>query len=927
MAEITEPTAREHAATRTAEDTTEGAAEHTAVQPDVQVRGARQHNLKDVDLEVPRDATVVFTGVSGSGKSSLAFGTLYAESQRRYLESVAPYARRLIDQAGVPDVDSITGMPPAVALQQQRGGGSSRSSVGSITTLSSLVRMLYSRAGDYPPGQTMLYAEDFSPNTVEGACPECHGIGRIYDVTEATMVPDDTLTIRERAIAAWPTAWYGHQLRDILAALGYDVDIPWRDLPKKERDWILFTEDRPTVGCYSRATAAEARSKQRSGVEPNYQGTFIGARRYVLDTFANTKSASMKKRVAQFLDVTLCPACHGKRIKPESLTVTLNGMDIVEFSDLPVRELAQELTKLIGDGADGASGIGTAVGADGADAPGRDTLPDDAARRAAIQERVDAGGSAHDAAPDVRRTPNGSVEKRAAANRLGTELLDRLRPIIDLGLGYLALSRTTPTLSGGELQRLRLATQLTSELFGVVYVLDEPSAGLHPQDITALMRILDGLKQHGNSLFIVEHSIEIMQQADWLVDIGPGAGERGGEVLYSGPPAGLEHVEQSITRGYLFGGAGLPPHEPREPRAWLHLTGVTRNNLHNLDLDFPTGAFTVVTGVSGSGKSSLVSQVLPALVDRRLGRTEPEPDEAPEGDELLLVDAPEQLDGLLSGDLAGIRRVVAIDQKPIGRTPRSNVATYTGMLDYVRARFGATPEARSRRYKPGRFSFNVTGGRCPTCQGEGSVMVELLFLPSVYATCPDCHGTRYKASTLEIHWRGKNIAEILAMTVEEAHDFFVGDDEIMRSLTALVDVGLGYLRLGQPATELSGGEAQRVKLATELQRAQRGDTLYVLDEPTSGLHCADADRLVTHLQTLVDAGNTVIAVELDMRIAAVADYVIDLGPGAGDAGGRVVATGTPQQVADAGVGASAPYLAAALTHSSATSKRERTSAG
>ncbi|GAA3760981.1 excinuclease ABC subunit UvrA [Streptomyces sp. NEAU-PBA10] len=882
--------------------------EPSSVQADVRVMGAREHNLKDVDLTVPRDATVVFTGVSGSGKSSLAFGTLYAESQRRYLESVAPYARRLIDQAGVPDVDSITGMPPAVALQQQRGGRSARSSVGSITTLSSLVRMLYSRAGDYPGDQPMLYAEDFSANTVQGACPHCHGIGRVYEVPEQKMVPDPSLTIRERAIASWPTAWHGHQLRDVLVALGYDVDVPWKNLPKNHRDWILYTDETPSVPVHSRLTLGEARAAIEAGEEPSYQGTFVGARRYVLDTFANTKSASMKRRVAQFLDAAPCPSCHGKRLKPEALTVTFEGLDIADFSSLPLRELASLLEGAVADASQHAGATGTTAA--------RGEVLDADARRQAVQQRVAAGGSAHAAAPDVRRTPNRSAEKLATTARLGAELLDRLRPVIDLGLGYLSLDRTTPTLSGGELQRLRLATQLTSELFGVVYVLDEPSAGLHPQDVTALLGILDGLKRRGNSLFVVEHSVDVMRHADWLVDIGPGAGERGGRIIYSGPTDGLADVEESVTRGYLFGGSGLDPRSPRRPRAWVELTGITLNNLQDVSVSIPMGALTAVTGVSGSGKSSLVSQALPALLTERLGRAVPV-DEAPEGDELLLDDSPGRLEGALEGDLTGVRRVVSIDQKPIGRTPRSNVATYTGLFDHVRRRFAQTPEARSRGYKPGRFSFNVTSGRCPTCEGEGSVMVELLFLPSVYTECPDCHGTRYKASTLEITWHDRNIAEILAMSVEEAHAFFDGEEEIMRSLSALIDVGLGYLRLGQPATELSGGEAQRVKLASELQRAQRGDTLYVLDEPTSGLHCADTDRLVAHLQTLVEAGNTVVMVELDMRVVAAADHVIDLGPGAGEDGGTVVSSGTPTQVAERGVGASAKYLTAALEESAA----------
>ena len=826
----------------------------THIQPDVRVLGARQNNLQNVDLSVPRDALVVFTGVSGSGKSSLAFGTLYAESQRRYLESVAPYARRLIDQAGVPEVDSITGMPPAVALQQQRGGQNSRSTVGSITTISSLVRMLYSRAGQYPEHQSMLYAEDFSANTPQGACPQCHGIGRVYEVEENQMVPDPTKTIRERAIASWPTAWHGHQLRDVLVALGYDVDVPWKDLPKKDRDWILYTEETPHVPVYSRMTLAEAQAAEKAGAEPSYSGTYVGAKRYVLDTFANTKSASMKRKVAQFLTSIPCPACHGKRIKPEALSVTFAGVDIADFSQLPLHELVNLL-----------------------------------------EEEVEHAS-----------------KKLATTARLGAGLVERLRPIIDLGLGYLSLDRMTPTLSGGELQRLRLATQLSSELFGVVYVLDEPSAGLHPQDIHALLGVLDGLKARGNSLFVVEHSIEVMQHADWIVDVGPGAGERGGRVLYSGQVEGLAHVTDSATRGYLFGGSGLPKHTPRKPSQWMKLSGVTQNNLHDVDVEIPLGVLTAVTGVSGSGKSTLVSQALPQLVGNRLGKNMTGDETPLEADDPLSAEQTTAVSGNIEGDFSGIRRVVAIDQKPIGRTPRSNIATYTGLFDHVRRRFAETVEAKRRRYKPGRFSFNVAGGRCPTCEGEGSVMVELLFLPSVYTKCPDCHGTRYQSSTLEILWRGKNVSEVLELSVDEALDFFEGELDIMRSLTALSDVGLGYLRLGQPATELSGGEAQRVKLATELQRAQRGDTLYVLDEPTTGLHCSDADRLMSHLQTLVDSGNTVVMVELDMRIIAAADYVIDMGPGAGDGGGQVVAAGTPVEVATSVESVSAPFLAAAL---------------
>jgi excinuclease ABC subunit A len=825
----------------------------------VQVRGAREHNLKNVDVDIPRHSLVVFSGVSGSGKSSLAFGTLYAEAQRRYFESVAPYARRLIDQVGVPAVDSIDGLPPAVALQQQRGGSSTRSSVGSVTTISNMLRMLYSRAGTYPQGQAMLYAEDFSPNTAQGACPRCHGIGRVYEVTEQTMVPDDSLTIRERAIAAWPPAWHGQNLRDILVTLGYDVDTPWRDLPKKDRDWILFTDEQPTVPVYAGFTPAQTRSALKRKLEPSYMGTFTGARKYVLHTFATTHSALMKKRVARYMVGGLCPVCHGKRLKPAPLSVKFEGHDISEISEMTLGRLADALKPV----------------ADGKFAKAAAKLTE---------------------------------EKRIAAQRIAKTVLERVGTLTELGLGYLSLDRSTPTLSPGELQRLRLATQIRSNLFGVVYVLDEPSAGLHPADGEALLKALGQLKQSGNSVFVVEHDLEIMRRADWIVDVGPDAGELGGRVLYSGPPDGLRTVEASKTAQYLFAGRELPKTARRKPANWLKLQDISLNNLHRLSAEFPIGLLTSITGVSGSGKSSLVSQALVELVSAELGHEPPQTQESPEGG----VDLEAAVPGITSGHIAGgmqfIRRLVNVDQKPIGRTPRSNLATYTGLFDHVRRLFAATPAAKSKRFDAGRFSFNMPKGRCPTCEGEGFVSVELLFMPSVYAPCPTCHGARYNEDTLKVTYDGKNIAEVLGMTVREAREFFANEPPVLRSLQLLQDIGLGYLRLGQPATELSGGEAQRIKLATELQRSQRGDTLYILDEPTTGLHAADVDKLMTQLNTLIDAGNTVVVVEHDMRVVAASDWVIDMGPGAGDQGGRIVAKGTPAEIAKNAVSRTARYL-------------------
>ncbi len=824
----------------------------------VTVRGAREHNLKNVNLTIPRDALVVFTGVSGSGKSSLAFGTLYAEAQRRYLESVSPYARRLFHQMAVPEVDAIDGLPPAVALQQQRGTPTTRSSVGSVTTLSNLLRMMYSRAGDYPPGQSIIYAEAFSPNTPEGACPVCHGLGRIYEVTEQSMVPDDSLTIRERAIAAWPTAWGGQNQRDILVTMGYDIDKPWRELPQKHRDWILFAEEQPVVPVYPGFTPEQTQRAVQRKQEPSYMGTFSSARRHVFHTFANTNSPQMKKRVMQFMLSTDCPNCQGKRLRPESLSVKFAGYDITELSRLPLKRVATILKP--------------------------------------YAEGLDTGHQKQEAE---------HPEQTIVAQRIAEDLVARIKVLLDLGLGYLSLERSTPTLSPGELQRLRLATQLYSHLFGVVYVLDEPSAGLHPADTEALLTALDGLKQAGNSLFIVEHALDVIRHADWVVDVGPAAGDKGGEILYSGPLAGLEQVEASQTGAYLFGKTTLPERTPRTPSGWLRVSNVSRNNLHALDAEFPLGVFTSVTGVSGSGKSSLVSQVLVELVVTRLGQALPAGEE--EGDELERA-APVTTEGEITAGMEKVKRMVRVDQKPIGRTPRSNMATYTGLFDHVRKLFAATPMAKARKYDAGRFSFNVAKGRCENCQGEGFVMVELLFLPSVYAPCPVCHGARYNAKTLEVTYRDKNIADVLAMTVDAAWEFFDEEPAVYRALTVLREVGLGYLRLGQPATELSGGEAQRIKLASELQKSQRGNTLYILDEPTTGLHPADVDKLVTQLNSLVDAGNTVIVVEHNMRVVAGSDWVIDIGPGAGEEGGQIVAAGTPLQVAASGSSKTAPYL-------------------
>jgi len=818
----------------------------------IRVRGAREHNLKDVNIEIPRDKLIVFTGVSGSGKSSLAFGTLYSEAQRRYLESVSPYARRLFNQMRIPDVDSIEGLPPAIALQQQRGGSSTRSSVGSLTTLSNLLRMLYSRAGDYPKGQSIIYAEGFSPNTPKGACPQCHGLGSVFEVTEKTMVPDDRLTIRERAVASWPMAWQGQNQRDILVSLGFNVDIPWKDLPKEQREWILFTNETPTVPVYPGFSPEETAKAIKNKRPPDYMGTFIGAKPYVLKTFSSSQSELMKKRVSQFMVSSRCPECNGKRLRKESLSVRFDGKDIAEISRLPISQLSAVFNKY-------------------AQAKGMES------------------------------------EKQIVTQRIAIDILSRTEVILELGLGYLSLERTTPTLSPGELQRLRLATQVHSNLFGVVYVLDEPSAGLHPADTQALLAILDRLKKAGNSIFVIEHEIEVIRHADWIVDVGPEAGEKGGYILYSGLPEGLEKIKGSHTSAYLFGKTVKKKHSARKPKAQLVITGISRHNLKEINVEFPIGVMTCVTGISGSGKSSLVSQALVELISDGLGqKTEAVQD--------LSLEMPNEhtdltQSGRICSGLDQISRLIVVDQKPIGRTPRSNLSTYTGLFDHVRKRFAETPLAKKRNYDSGRFSFNVAKGRCPNCQGEGFVMVELLFLPSVYTPCPICNGSRYNPQTLEITYKGHNIAQVLEMTVEQACNFFKEDPAVYRALSIVREVGLGYLRLGQSATELSGGEAQRIKLANELQKSQKGSSLYILDEPTTGLHPSDVEGLLLQLNKLVDAGNTVIVVEHDMQVIAQSDWIIDVGPAAGEGGGKILYSGNADGLLKCKDSKTAPFLA------------------
>ena len=781
----------------------------------IKVRDAHLHNLRNVDVDMPRGKLVAVTGVSGSGKSSLAFGTIHGEGQRRYLESVAPFARRLISSAVDPQVSQVEGLPPTVALQQSTSGGGARSTVGTVSALSNSVRLLYSRAGDNPEG---LYSDSFSPNTPEGMCPQCHGTGVVHEPTEESMVPDPTLSIEKGAIQAWPGAWAGKNFHDILMNLGYDLDSPWQDLPQEDRDWILFTEERPVV------TVKPLRDKDQ--IQRNYEGTWRSVASYLKKTLAETQSDTLRKRTLSYMESRECETCGGRRLNPAALKVTYAGMPIDELGALPLDRVHEVLSKQ-------------------------------------------------------------NPEENSAEDLLLKQILPALTSALELGLAHLSLDRPTQSLSGGEMQRIRLAAQLRSGLFGVAYVLDEPSAGLHPDERDAVMDMCRRFIAAGNSVLLVEHDMDLVAQADWLVDVGPLAGERGGNVVYSGPVE--DYDADTPTANALAHRTLTLADDPRTPSSHLALRGINARSIDNVDVDFGLGQFTAVAGVSGSGKSTLVSTVLAGLLRQSATAVS---DEEETEDKGWSVESTEGFDR--------VKRVVQITQKPIGRTPRSTLATYTGLFDNVRKLFASTDEAKQRKWTVSRFSYNVKQGQCPTCGGAGKIEVELVFLPGSYTTCPECGGARFNDETLEVTWQGRTIADILELTVDEAAEVFAEEEKIYRAIATLQAVGLGYLRLGQGAPELSGGEAQRIKLATELQRSRnsrRGHTVYLLDEPTTGLHPADIDLLNTELHKLADAGHTVIVVEHDLSVMANADRLIEMGPGAGEDGGRIIADATPAQVA------------------------------
>ena len=888
----------------------------------IHVRDAHLRNLKHQDVSLPRNALVAVTGVSGSGKSSLAFGTLHGEAQRRYLESVAPFARRLIGGAVDPRVGSVEGLPPTVALQQGAQAGGARSTVGTVSNLSNTIRLLYSRCGDYPAEVRerhggRLDSDSFSPNTTAGMCPECQGTAVVHEPTEESMVPDPSLSIDEGAIAAWPGAWLGKNFHDIVAELGFPMDIPWRDIPRADRDWILFTDERPVVTIHPHRGADQ--------IQRTYEGTWRSVASYLRKTLAETGSDSTRRRVLSFMKSSRCGVCDGRRLIVDALSVEYLDLPIDRLGELPLEDVLSRFAErraAVSSGGNSSAAVSTRPGA-----------------------TETAVTSDTEATEDAAESPASAEAERI----LLEQAIPTLESVVDLGLGHMSLDRATSTLSAGELQRLRLASQLRSGLFGVAYVLDEPSAGLHPEERRAVMRLIRGFLDAGNSVLLVEHDMHLVAEADWIVDVGPGAGELGGEILYSGPaksqnptklrdpnayqaesccPApsqgsattaaavgdpsqgtfqipsdstGLAGLDCPTGRALAAGPLKLTTDaEARTPSGTLSLTDINERTLNSLDVEFGLGTFTAITGVSGSGKSTLLYTLANSLRERVKTSVD-------DGDVASKSKGPEEktdsaraatakLSADLNSDIA-INRLVQISQKPIGRTPRSCLATYTGLFDRVRKLFAQTDEAKRRGWTVSRFSYNVTQGRCPTCSGEGQIEVELVFLPGSYTPCPDCHGARYNAETLEVTWNGRTIADVLELTIAEAREVFADEEAIARALRALSAVGLDYLRLGQPATELSGGEAQRIKLATELQRAQRGHTVYLMDEPTTGLHPADVDLLVTELQRLVDNGNTVVVVEHDMRVAAQADRVLEMGPGAGARGGQVVADGSPATVA------------------------------
>ena len=932
------------------------------------IKGAREHNLKNVNLIIPRNKLIVMTGLSGSGKSSLAFDTIYAEGQRRYVESLSSYARQFLGQMEKPDVDYIEGLSPAISIDQKTTSRNPRSTVGTVTEIHDYLRLMYARIGvphcpkcgkpiqqqtvdqivdqilalpertklmilapvvrgrkgefvkmledmtkqgyvraridgelcelSDPPklvknkkhtveividrlivrpdiqqrltdsletamklaeglvvasvidGEDTLFSQNyacpdcgisigeltprmFSFNNPYGACPTCSGLGMLMKIDPAIVIPDRSLSLNQGAIqvSGWNSGEFDSMAHTYLTALAEQYGFSL-DTPVKD-----LPESAVNILLYGTNGEKVKIHYTRGDGGGTFSAPFEGIVTNLERRYRETNSDAMKSLYEGYMSQVPCPDCAGKRLKKESLAVTIKERNIAEISDLSVRDC-----RAFFDGI-------------------------------TLTER-----------------------ERIIAHQILKEIQSRLGFLTDVGLGYLTLSRSAGTLSGGEAQRIRLATQIGSGLVGVLYILDEPSIGLHQRDNRRLLNSLKGLRDLGNTLIVVEHDEETMLDADWIVDVGPGAGIHGGEIVAEGTPEQIMANPDSLTGQYLSGKKFVPiPTSRREPTGWLTIRGARTNNLKNIDVKLPLGVITCVTGVSGSGKSSLVNEILYKSLSKTLNRSRQRAG-AHDG-----IDGVEQLN-----------KIIAIDQSPIGRTPRSNPATYTGLFDMIRDVFAATPDAKARGYKPNRFSFNVKGGRCEACSGDGIIKIEMHFLSDVYVPCEVCKGRRYNRETLEVRYKGKNIYEVLEMTVDEALEFFRPIQKIARKLETMRDVGLGYVKLGQPATTLSGGEAQRVKLATELSRQATGRTIYVLDEPTTGLHVADVERLIQVLDRLAESGNTVVVIEHNLDVIKTADYIVDLGPEGGDGGGTVVVTGTPEEVAECEQSFTGQYLKRAL---------------
>ena len=936
----------------------------------IRIRGANEHNLKNVSLDIPRNKFVVFTGLSGSGKSSLAFDTIYAEGQRRYMESLSSYARQFLGQMEKPDVESIEGLPPAISIDQKSTNRNPRSTVGTVTEIYDYFRLLYARIGtphcpkcgkviakqsvDQMVDQVMALPErsriqllapvvrgrkgehaklleqakrsgyvrvridgsmyelsedikleknikhnieivvdrlivkpgieqrltdsmenvlhlanglalvevnggeaadgsmlsfsqsfscpdcgisieeieprSFSFNNPFGACPDCYGLGYKMEFDVDLMIPDRSLSIQDGAIVV--TGWQsctdkGSFTRAILDALAKEYQF---DLATPFQELSQDVQDMLIHGTNGREVKVYYKGQRGEGI---YDVAFEGLIKNVERRYRETGSDTMKQEYESFMRITPCKACGGQRLKKSALAVTVADKNIAEITAMSIGELQQFMEQLVL-----------------------------------------------------------TQQQELIGHQILKEIRARLRFLVNVGLEYLSLARATGTLSGGEAQRIRLATQIGSGLVGVAYILDEPSIGLHQRDNDKLLSTLNSLRDLGNTLIVVEHDEDTMRAADFIVDVGPGAGEHGGHIVATGTVEDLMNCEESITGAYLSGRIRIPvPKVRRAPTGWIEVRGAQENNLKKINVKFPLGVLTCVTGVSGSGKSSLVNEILYKRLARDLNRARVIPGRHTE------IRGLEQLD-----------KVINIDQSPIGRTPRSNPATYTGVFDQIRDLFAATADAKARGYKKGRFSFNVKGGRCEACSGDGILKIEMHFLPDVYVPCEVCKGKRYNRETLEVKYKGKSIYDVLNMTVEEAMEFFKHIPSIYRKIETLNDVGLSYIRLGQPSTELSGGEAQRVKLATELSRRSTGKTVYILDEPTTGLHFADVHKLIEILHRLAESGNTVIVIEHNLDVIKTADYIIDIGPEGGDRGGTVIAQGTPEEVAESPISYTGKYV-------------------